>query len=413
MYIESLPPSKVSELTLDERIFVEEIWRNLQKGDIKKAYNQLSKMSPGSPFYHAGIGYAYFIGGDLASAEQSFKTSTENFPDMLIGHLGLAQIYLQTGREDPAFNSLREVLKIDPYHPWAKPRYDDLKTRMTEQAISQGKALLVQGDTEGSRTAYLKALHYSPESMESHLALAQIYRNEGKLENALIHLNPAYSKEPDNPQVLNLYGEILFQQKNYKESLNVYERLTEIEPDNREARQKLETIKNRLGIFELPSQYDAIQTTDAVTREDIAALIGVKFKQFLEESSNRPQILVDISTSWASKFILMVTSAGLLDVFPNHTFQPKKVLSRAEMAEILSRLISHLERKGFRFIQTIPPEKIEISDVPQDNYYHEPIIRMISYDIMGFYPDRTFRPDLSLSGQESLSLLDLILALVG
>lgn len=107
-----------------------------------------------------------------------------------------------------------------------------------------------------------------------------------------------------------------------------------------------------------------------------------------------------------------MTSIGILDIYPNHTFQPKKIVSRAEMAEILLRFMNHLEKKDFKFIQQIPPDKIEISDVSSHNYYYQPIIQILSYNIMELSLDRSFNPDIPLSGQEAIKLMDIILALI-
>ena len=175
---------------------------------------------------------------------------------------------------------------------------------------------------------------------------------------------------------------------------------------------RIERIKNRLGIFELPNRYNSIALSEAVSKEEIAALLAVKFKGIVDGISGKPPIIVDIATSWASRFILHMTFLGILDVYPNHTFQPKKILSRAEMAEILLRLISYLEKKGFNFIQQIPPEKIRISDASSHNYYYQPIVQILSYNIMELSPDRAFNPDFPVPGQEAIRLLDIILALI-
>jgi hypothetical protein len=167
-----------------------------------------------------------------------------------------------------------------------------------------------------------------------------------------------------------------------------------------------------LGIFELPSQYDSIPISEAVTKEEMAALIGVKFKGILPSPPDTPPIIIDISTSWASKFILSTASLGILDIYPNHTFQPQKNISRAEMAEILNRLLNKLKEKGHRFIQQIPPEAIELSDISPDNFYFRPIVMMISYNIMSLAMEKKFNPGQTISGQETIRMLDIILALV-
>jgi tetratricopeptide (TPR) repeat protein len=257
----------------------------------------------------------------------------------------------------------------------------------------------------------LKALYYSPGATEAHLALSEIYTESNEYQEALVHLKAAHDNEPQNKSILQVYGEVLFLSEDNKNCLEVYERLTDLEPENQAIKERIEILKNRLGIFELPSQYDSIPFSDAITKEEMSALIGVKFKNYFTEPSRKPPIIIDISTSWASKYILSAATLDIMDVYSNHTFQPKKIITRAEMAEALIRLIDQLKKKGYRFLQQIPPERIHIADVSSDNFYYRPIVTMISYDIMSLSLGRKFNPDQAISGSVTIRLLDIIIAL--
>lgn len=412
LYIGNLPQSIITDLSLDERILTEDAWSNLKQGKGKKAEKIISKLGTESPFYYVGLGYASFLLNKLPESEKFFKEALKIYPEMTLVHLGLAQVYQKTGRDDLNFVQLREVLKREPDNPWAEQTYETLKNRKTKEALNSAKAYLAHKDTEKSKEAFLIALYYSPQSTEAHLALADIYRKENNIKSALIHLKAANSNEPKNKNILIIYGETLFESEEYPRSLEIYEKLLDFEPENKKIKSRIETIKNRLGIFELPSQYDAILTSEAISKEEIAALLAVKLKDFLEQPSAQPPIIIDIGTSWASKYILKTASLGILDVYSNHTFQPKKIVTRAEMAGILLRLIDCLKRKGSKFIRQLPLDKIQISDVSPQNYYYQPIIQIVSYDIMTLSSDRVFNPDLPLSGQESIRLLDIILTLI-
>ncbi len=412
LYIEDLPQATVAELSLEERIITEEAWSNLKQGKGNKARKIISKLEPKSSFYYVGLGYSYLLLKEFQASENSFKNALQDYPEMALIHIGLAQVYQEKGRENLAFAEYREVLKREPEHSWVKQKYEILKNKKTEEALNEAKVSHSEGDTERSKEAYNKALYYSPKNTESHLALAEIYIKENKLQNALTHLRTASSNEPNNKEILKKYGEVLFQVERHTKSLEIYEKLQELEPQNEEIKGKIETLKNRLGIFELPSQYNSIVSREAVSREEIAALLSVKFKEILGEPSSQPPIIIDIATSWASKFILLITSFEIMEVYPNHTFLPKKIVKRAETAKILLQLINYLKEKGYRFIQQIPPEKIQLSDVSQDNFYYRSIIQMVSYDIMDLSPERSFKPDLPVSGAESTKLLNIILALI-
>lgn len=412
LYIESLPASIVAEFSLEERILAEEAWETLNQGEGKKAEKQISKLGTQNPIYNVGLAYAYFLQNRLQRAEEFFKVALKDLPDMTLIHSGLAQIYREKGRDDRAFAEFREILKREPEHPWAKQQYEIFKNKKFDESLLEAKAAIAAGDTEGSKEAYLKALYYAPQSTEAHLVLADIYKKENKLQNALVHLLAASSSEPKNTEILKDYAEALYQAAQYTKSLKIYEKLQYLEPENKQIMNRIESIKNRLGIYELPTRYNSIAFSEAVSKEEIAALLVVKFKGILDEVPGTPPIIIDIATSWASQFILQVTSLGILDVYPNHTFQPKKIVTRAEMAEILLRLINYLEKKGYKFIPQILPERIQISDVASHNYYYKAIIQILSYNIMDFSLNREFNPDLPVSGQESIRLLDIILALI-
>ena len=410
IYLGTLPQAEIADLSLDNRILVEDAWAYIQEGRGEKALNLLSKLDRGHPFYLVGMGYAFYILKDLASAEEFLTAAAQQKPDIILENLGLAQLYWETQREDLAFAQYREILKQDPDHPWARPRYIEIQQRKTQQALNTAQQARDGGVLESAQSAYLKALYYSPQNLEAHMALSDIYLEKGETENALVHLKAARAESPDDPRVLKTYGEALFQSENYKQSLETYQKVLELEPENTQAQERIEQLKNRLGIFELPSQYENIPAQDAVSKEDVAALIGVKFDPFLKETGKNPPIIIDISTSWATEFIIQATSLGLLDIYPNHTFQPGKIVTRAQMAEILFRLIRYLRQQGFDFVQQISPQNIEIMDVSSDNFYYHPIVMMVSYDFMNLASGRRFHPDRPVTGNEAIQLMDIILS---
>ncbi|MGB8952703.1 MAG: tetratricopeptide repeat protein [Candidatus Aminicenantales bacterium] len=413
LHIEIPSSILVTELSLDERIAVEEAWSSLRQGKTARAEKILSRLSSTSPFYYAGLGYASFIREDYQAAEKFFQQALALRPEMTLPHMGLAQLYQKTGREDLAFNEYAEVLKREPENTWAQKEFSVVQAEKTEESLRQAKSFLSQGDAEKSKEAYLKALHYYPKSQEANLALAAIYNKEKNFQNALLHLKAALDNDPKNTEILRNYADTLFESRQYPKSLDFYERLLDIDPQNKHGKNRLENLKNRLGIVELPSQYNSIPSSPAVTKEEVAALIGVKFKEYLNDAPpQKPTVIIDISTSWASKSIIQTASFEIMEVYPNHTFQPKKEVTRAEMAVSLVRLINFLKKEGLRILPQIPLEKIQLLDVPADNYYYKPIAQIISYQIMDLSPDRTFRPESGLSGQEALKLLNILLGLI-
>jgi Tfp pilus assembly protein PilF len=411
VHIENLPQSMTTSLSLDARIELEEAWELLRQGWVDKAEKAFLRLGPDSPFYYVGLGYVAMARENFPAAQQNLDQALSEHPDFLLVRLGLAQVFQKTGEQDKAFDELREALIISPENSWARTEYEQVKASMTDQAIEEARQALGAGETERAKEAYLRALQYSPESAQIHLALADIYKKENKISSVLVHLKAAAASDPTNVKILADYAQFLAEAKEYERSLETYEKILEIDPGNRSAKEQAESLKNKLGIYELPSRYNEIPLAEAVTRADVAALLAVKLGDLLGEPGSQPPIMVDISASWAAKFILKVASLRLIEVYANHTFQPRKTMTRGDLAETLFLTIRYLEQNGHRFIRQIPPGQIQIADVPTDRYNYRPISQILSYQIMELYPDRTFRPDLAVSGQEAAKTIDVLVAL--
>ncbi|OGD11776.1 MAG: hypothetical protein A2Y86_06335 [Candidatus Aminicenantes bacterium RBG_13_62_12] len=412
-HIDSLPSSSVSALTLEQRIILEEGWARVRQGDARGAERLFLRLGPANPFYDAGMGYVAFLREQNQAAEAFFLESLAKFPEMTVSRIGLAQLFQKADRLDAAFNEYMEVLKIDPENSWVLKESEAIRERQTATLLREGVAFFEQGLMDQSKEAFNKALHYSPKSLEAHLSLGRLYGKEKQKDNALVHLSAAASLDPKNQDILKEYAEAVLQAGQLARGLEIYERLLDIDPKNKEYLDQAEKLKNRLGIFELPSQFDLIPASAAVTREDTAALIGVKLKDYLEDAETRPPVIIDIATSWASRFIIKVAALKLMEVYPNHTFEPKRFMSRAEMAKTVMSLVDHLGRRGGRpFIRQFPPEMIRIPDVSADNAYHQTITAVVSLQLMDLGPDKSFRPDQPITGREAIRIIDLILGLL-
>ena len=411
-YLESLPQDIITELSLDDRIAIEEIWKQLRNRNGQKAIKKLHLIGALSPAYYIGLGYANILLNRYQTSEKHFKEGLKDYPDMILIHLGLAQLYLKTERENLAFAAYWEVLERNPTHSFANQEYEILKTKKTKEALDEGKYYLTLDNPERAKEAFFRGLYYTPNSKEAHLSLAEIYKGEDELQDALLHMEALKDLEPKNPEILRDYADTLFVLKQFEKSLAIYEEIQFIQPENEEVLSQIENIKNKLGIFDLPSQYQSIPSKPEISKEDVAALLAVKFKDILDTSRAKPPILTDISTSWASKFILKMTSIGLFEVYANHTFQPDRMVTRAEMAKILFRLTELLKDYGQRFVQQVPPDKIEVADVSSDNHYFRPIRQIVAYQIMELSLDNEFRPEYPVSGEEAHEMLDIILDLI-
>jgi Tfp pilus assembly protein PilF len=407
-YIEDIPAAVATRLTLDERIAAVDAWKSLREGRTDQARKLLLELGQDNPLYAVGLGYVDFALADLGAAETNFKESLSRFPDMPLADIGLAQVYEARGEKDQAFSSYREILKKDPGNRWAGPRFQKLQGELVDASFASAKAALAAGNREEEKRALLKALFYDPESVRAHLELVKIYREEKNTSALLLHLKAASEARPGDRAVLREYAEYLYEAGEFGRSLDLYEKVAEFAPQDKAVAARIAELKNKLGVFELPSQYALIPDLDSITREDLAALISVKFKDFFKAPAESTQILVDISMSWAQRFIIEVASRGVMSVYDNHTFQPKRVINRAEMADAVSRLVSYLQGRGIRFVPLMDARKIQIADVTPDSYYYQPILKVVSLQIMVLTPGMAFEPERIVTGREAVIILDVV-----
>jgi tetratricopeptide (TPR) repeat protein len=412
LYLENPTPAFSSRLSLDDRIIVEDAWSYLRSGRTDKARKAILLLIPQNPFYYPGLGYAAFLEGSLPVAEENFALAVKNFPGLAVGHMGLAQVSQKTGKMTQAFREYLEVLKYDPGNAVAKRESDAIGAQRTNQNLNDALNLASLGNLAKSKEAYAQALEFTPKSREGHLGLARIYMKEKNLQSALFHLKTANTNDPKDKTILQEYADALYQAGQNSRSLDVYERLLEIDPQNKAAVDRRDNLRNRLGIIELPSEYNSIPSLTALTKEDLAALIGIKFKDLLGDPPPRPMVIVDSATSWAFRDIVKVAGYNIMSVNANRTFEPRKIVTRAELAETLIRLINFLKAQGVKIVEQVPADRIRIADVPPEHFYFKPITQVITYQIMDLAPDRTFKPELDVPGQEAIRALDILLGVV-
>jgi tetratricopeptide (TPR) repeat protein len=410
-HLENPQPVVLAQLTLYERLAFEEGWKSLKQGNIEKARREFSQLSPESSFFNLGEGYCRLYEQQLSEAEAFFLKAVELDPELVSARIGLATIYEQTEDKDRLFLQLREILKKVPDQSWAKPRYEELKTNLTRAQLKEAQDELNLNRKEQAKEALLKALFYSPDSIEAHLQLARLYRSEKRYDQAINHYQTIYDLKSGDKNILKEYAETLEANDDLSKALDTYGKLQELAPDDRQVKEKIEFLRNQLGIIELPSMFNEIPKSQAITRQDLAAILAVKFNPYLPQPS-APPIIIDISTSWASRFIIRVASVPLMDIFDNHTFEPNRPVTRAELADTFSRLINYLKGNGKRIIPTIPRDRVQINDIPADNPYYLPAVNMIAYQLMELSTQKRFLPDLPVSGIEALRIADILLNLI-
>ncbi|MNN01937.1 Cellulosome-anchoring protein precursor [compost metagenome] len=134
-----------------------------------------------------------------------------------------------------------------------------------------------------------------------------------------------------------------------------------------------------------------------ITRAEIAAILA---RVISNQDNTENMAYSDLkSTYWAKDAISKVTKMGLMHGYANGTFGPDRPITRAEMAKIVSLLISTDAVAGTGF-----------TDTP-GHWAEAAILKVQAAGIIRGYNDHSFRPDKSLTRAEAVVIMNKVLNL--
>ncbi len=107
--------------------------------------------------------------------------------------------------------------------------------------------------------------------------------------------------------------------------------------------------------------------------------------------------LNDVSGNWAEPFIRVLVTKGIIKGYPDGSFKPNQLVTRAEFTALLNKAFS---------LQPTREAKV-FSDIPNKYWATEVIQKAYQGGFLSGYPDGTFAPDRNILRIESLvSLID-------
>ncbi len=106
----------------------------------------------------------------------------------------------------------------------------------------KAQRLLLEDNSEGAITEYLEALKYDAASAQVETELAAIYQRQGKVKQALEHVEKALKLDPGYQEAHFLLAGLHVGLRQLKEATREYEHILKLDPENREARLFLATL---------------------------------------------------------------------------------------------------------------------------------------------------------------------------
>lgn len=244
---------------------------------------------------------AWKLKGDLAlhlkkqpdEALASFRKSVEVRPDFIAGHAAALRMLFGQNKLEEVDKQLAGLKAIAPNHPQTKffeaqlafQRKDfklarSLSQQVLKSAPNNALGLQLAGATELvlnsplQAEAYLsKALQIAPELAMARRLLVTTYARTGNTAKAISAITPALSKEPVDPELLLLAGEVYLQSGDAKKAEEFFAMAIKQDPQNARRRTALAVAQLVGGRVDTAfNELEQIAGSDKGTAADMALI---------------------------------------------------------------------------------------------------------------------------------------------
>ncbi len=380
-------------------------WRRLQAGELASATVGFSEvLASTASFYpaEAGLGYIDVAARRYDDALARFGAVLERAPAYAPAWVGRGEALLASRREAEALVAFESALGADSALTSVRRRIEVLRFRSVQALLGTAREAEAAERYGAARQAYEQALALAPDSGLVYRGLAAVERRLGELGRALDHVRRANELEPNDADGLILQGEIHELLGDLEGAEAAFARAAR--SDATPARlARLERIRRRLTAARLPPPYRAIPDNPTVSRAELASLVAVRLVRVLTSAPQDGTVLItDTRAHWADRWILAAAQAGVVEVLPNHTFQPDVLVDRGELAQVVSRVLTLIAMQRLSLRDGWETTREAFSDVGPEHLQYAAASMAVAAGVMA---TRDGRFDLSamVSGLEAVS----------
>lgn len=398
------------------RLRHEAAWNRLQAGDLRAASREFSAILKELPAFYpseAGLGFVHLAGEDYEDAEPRFAVAVSANAQYLPAWVGRAEALVGLGRDDEAIAALQRVLSLDPSREGVQARLELLRFRTVQSSLSSGQRARGAGRYDEAVAHFERALAQSPDST---MILGELTRSEialGRFDQAEQHVRRSIQIEPREADWQALLGDVLEAHGDLRAAAEAYTRANLLEPDDAFAVRGRE-LSERAVLAALPESFRNITSATTITRADVAAFIGLHLRDVVAGAPARvTTVATDVRTHWASSWILPVTRAGIMTVFPNHTFQPATVVRRGDLASVMAVLVQLAGAGRKTELAKWQVARPRFADLAVSNVFYRPSALVSAAGVMAPDADDRFAPTRPATGAELEQAIRRIAAIAG
>jgi len=379
-------------------------WAFLQDADFRNAEREFSsalrydaRFSPAE----SGLGYLELARKEPKASLSHFDRALESQPRDPSSLVGRGEALAGLGRDADAVAAFEAALAVNPSLPDVSRRVEVLRFRSVEQNLATAREAAKAGKSDDAVRAYQLAIASSPDSAFLYRELGQVQRRAGRSADALANFRKAVELDATDAASYAQIGELLEASGDFQGAERAYDTSLDLERSDEVAARR-DAVRAQIALTRLPEQYRAIPDLPQVTRADLAALIGVQLEPLVRGMQGRdPGVITDIRGHWAESWIVSVTRAGVLEAFDNHTFQPRTVVRRVDLAQVIARLLPRAAAMG-----GVQPSwqsaRLNFADIAPSHLAYPAASTSVAAGILEAGPQSTFEPSRAISGKEAV-----------
>ena len=394
----------------------QEAWAYLQTGDLAGAEQRFAALLERDPSFYpaeAALGWVGVAQSNHEDAIDRFDRAIARAPVYVSALVGRGKALLATDQMEAALESYEAALSVEPQLSDVERVVQEIRfTIMAGQLGSAREAAVARRFTEAA-AAYERVISSSPESAFLYIELARVEQSLGDLSGALVHVRQASELDPYDPVVFLFEGELHEVAGDLMLAEAAYRRANQLQPTEDTA-SRLRRVRELSRLAELPTEYRNISTSLALTRGELAVLVGVRLSGLLAEaSSDRAVIITDTRNYWGNSWILAVTQARIMDVDAGYRFEPERAVRRSELAEVVAAVLTVIASRDAEGAQHWQNAQPRFSDMEPDHLQYSPAALAVASGVLSAREGNAFQPTATVTGAEGIESIGRLDAIAG
>jgi tetratricopeptide (TPR) repeat protein len=390
-------------------------WTFLQAGQLEQAERRFAALVSRNPAFYpaaAGLGWVDVARGSFGNANAHFDEALARAGDYVPALVGRGDALLASDEIGSALESFAAAFAANPGLARVGRLVGELQFRVMSERHAEARAAVETGRLGDAEAAYGVMIAASPDSAFLYLELAEIQERQGRLDEALVQTRRARNLEPNDVEAVLSEAALLEKLGDLEAAQHAYEFADAVNPTD-ESSAGLARVRRALQLAGLPAEYRGIPAVESTTRGDLAALIGVRLAELLDDTAfgMATPILTDTRDHWADRWMVETVRAGVMEVGAGNRFEPERPVRRSDLADVVARVLDLVGEFDPEAARRWEAARIRFSDLSPGHLSYDSATRAVAAGVMRTFGDQRFDPTGAVSGSDAADAVEQLVLL--